>query len=316
MIRARTALFFACLSSVIACDRGVKMEHHELPGFAIDLPSGTEIPGYTNLEYANGSIGIQDAEHGRIVMMQWSVGTKLGGTELDAMLSGFRAIVKTSGSAARIVDPWGPGPGSGIETMKIDAEPFPFYLNQVECAGRDVVIVSGAAHDADTLRHAIVTSLRCKPDPVAEKKLGEVAVEIQIELPGWHVLSKDEGQLMLQNDTGSIAMIEPMGVMDHKDFMTAVGPMLQQAFKGTVIVGAVEGDLVPLSGTLEGTTVIGVSRMIKCGKKSTLVIQLSPSRTLADQLRPVIEAAKCLAPGQAPPTWPAQPTEPAAPATE
>lgn len=284
------------------------MQRHELPGLAIDLPRGTEIPGYTSLEYANGSIGIQDAEHGRVAMVQWSVGTKLGGQELDAMLAGLRTIMKSSGSATRIVDPPSPGPGSNVETLRIDADPFPFYLSQVECGARNIVIVSGALRDADPLRHAIVASLACKPEPVAEKKLSEVTLDIQIELPGWHVLSKDEGQLMLQNDTGSIAMLQPMGVMDRKDFKAALGPMLQQAFKGTVVVGAAEGDVVRLSGTLEGNSMFGLARLIQCGKRSTLVIQLSVTRALADELRPAIDAAKCLAPGEAPPTWPAQPT--------
>jgi hypothetical protein len=301
MTRTRVALLLAGLSSVTACKREVKLVHQALPGFSIDLPEGAPIATSTALEYATGSYALRDDAHHRLAILGWSVGTKLTPTELGQMLSIFSSLTHTTGAATVIREP---GPrGTTVETSVFLTDRVPIYVTQLECGGRNVVLAIGTPVSADPARAAMLTSFRCTPDPAKEARLGTVDLKIRVDLPGWKMVSHDGGQLMLTDDR-SLVMLQPMPI-GSADLISAIGPMAKAVFKETVVADPVEGDHVPLHGTIDGQPVVGFGKLIPCKTDRTLVFEVSPDRETADTVRHAFDAATCLAPGEPPPAWPA-----------
>lgn len=301
MLRAHIALLLAGLSSVTSCKREAKLVHRVLPGFSIDLPDGTPIVASTALGYATGSYAVRDDEHHRLALLGWSVGTKLTPTEVGQLLAIFGSLTHTTGAATVTHEP---GPqGTTVETSVFPTDRIPIYVTQLECGGRNVVLAIGTPVSADPARAAILTSFRCTPDPAKEARLGTVDLKIRVDLPAWKMVSHDDGQLMLTDDR-SLVMLQPMPI-GSADLISAIGPMMKVVFKETVIADPIEGDHVPLHGTIDGQPVVGFGKLIPCKTDRTLVFEVSPDRETADTVRHAFDAAACLAPGEPPPTWPA-----------
>ncbi len=287
---------------MLACEPPAKLVHRDLPGFAIDLPDAKELSAKTSLEYATGSIAIQDSAHARLAIVAWSAGPKLTPAELEQLLGVFGALVHASGSGTVVHEP---GPqGAIVETIELPTDSMPLFITQLDCGRRNVMIALGAEHGAAELRKSVLASFRCTPDPTREAKLGTVALHVRVDLPGWKTVSQDGGQLVLTDQNG-LVMMQPMPLSTETSLVSAIGPMLKVAFQGTITAGPVEGNHVPLQGTIDGQPAVGFGMLIPCAADKTLVFALASDRPSGDAVQKAFDAATCTKPGEPAPSWPA-----------
>jgi hypothetical protein len=233
---------------VVACTPNAKLERRELPGFSISLPTGAVVgPGATNPEYATGSLAIRDDAHARIAIVGWSTGGKLTREELAPVMAALGAVTHAGDSGTLVADTG--SDGAHVDTLQLETDVAPMLLSQLDCGGRNLVIATMSERDGRALQHAIVTSVICKPDPIQEKALASVGIELHLDLPGWNAVSHSDGQLML-SDGKSILMLQPMAAATPDQLLEAVRPMLDVAFDHKIQAGAQDGDHVPLHGEL------------------------------------------------------------------
>jgi hypothetical protein len=291
---------------VIACTPNAKLERHQLPGFSIMLPAGTALGPTTNPEYATGSLAIRDDAHARVAIVGWSAGGKLTREELAPVMTALGGVTHASDPGTMITDTG--SDGAQVDTLQLQTDVAPMLLSQLDCGGRNFVIATMSEKDVRTFHHAILTSVICTPDPVQEKALGSVGLEVHLDLPGWSAVSHSDGQLML-SDGKSILMLQPMAAATSDQLLEAVRPMLDVAFEHKIQAGAQEGDIVPLHGELDGDPVVGWAKLVPCPRSKTLAMELSATQTAADVVAAQVAGATCLPPGAPPQLWPNAPAD-------
>jgi len=293
--------FASLFVALVACSSSEKVERHQLPGFSIELTTGTMVSPASAPEYNRGSLEIQDLARGRLSIVEWSAGAKLSRAELAPILTALGAIMHPDAPGTFVTETG--SDGTQVDTMQVDTELAPMFLSQVTCGGRNLLIATLSAHDGRTLHHRVLTSLICTPDPALEKNLGTVNLELRLDLPGWRTLSHDDGQLVL-TDGHSAMLLHPMPVTTSDELVTVLGPILNIAFSGTVTAGPQEGDRVPLQGTLDGEAVVGWAKLVPCPNSKTMVMDLSKTKAVAETVATIVGRATCAPIGAAPQVWP------------
>jgi hypothetical protein len=289
--------------AIAGCKRGrPELVRRELPGFSIELPSW-KVAGQ-QLDYGHGQITVASPPHVEIV--SWSAGSKLTPEELAMDLKALTALPKLG--AATMADAFTDSSGAHVDTFRISSDDASILMSQLPCGGRFVLVASFAAADSDKLHQQILSSFRCTPDPKLEPTLASTDVDLVVDLPGWYALSRDENQLML-SDGKSMVMLQPIPKLLGSELMTAVGPILERVFGGAIHAGAVDGDRVPLTGTLEGTSYVGFAKIATCPQTKIFVIALSPTDDQKLDVQKRIDAAHCLAAGQNKQVWPDAPKQ-------
>jgi hypothetical protein len=289
---------------VMACTPNAKLERHQLPGFSIMLPGGAVIGATPDPEYATGSLAIRDDAHARIAIVGWSTGGKLTREELAPVMAALGALTHASDPGTLFADTG--SDGTHVDTLQLATDVAPMLLSQLDCGGRNLVLATMSERDARAFHHAIVTSVICTPDPIQEKALANVGLELHLDLPGWSAVSHSDGQLMLSGGA-SILMLQPMAAATSDQLIEAVRPMLDVAFDHKILADAQDGDHVPLHGDLEGEAVVGWAKLVPCPRSKTLAMELSPTQAAADGIAAKVARATCLPPGAPPQVWPDAP---------
>ena len=300
MLRARIAIFFGT-ALLLACSRPAKVERHQLPGFSIELSTGTVVGPAVTPEYATGSLAIRDDDHAQISIIGWSVGSKLSRAELEPVLATLGAVTHSTDPGTMISDTG--SDGGKVDVLQLDTDLAPLLLSQVDCGGRNLILATISGHDGRAFHHQLLTSLICTPDPALEKTLTSVSLELRIDLPDWRTLSHDDGQLVL-TDGHSVLMLQPMPASTSDQLLDGVSPMLDAAFAHKITAGSREGDRVPLQGELDGSAVVGWAKLIPCPRSKTLVFDLSETKVLAENVATVMARATCAPAGASPQVWP------------
>jgi hypothetical protein len=308
MDRARLALLvaLAALATSAGCKREVKLEKRDLPGLSILLPVGRDARP-PRLEYRDGFVAIASESPLAIALMIWSPGTKLNDEQLQLALHALGPLVHAPVPGKVTTEP-GPG-GKPVETMRVSSDSVPLLLSQIECAGRNVLIATGAESAGEDLHHRVLMSFECKPDPALEPTLKEVQVELQLDLPGWYAVSRDDNQLELSDGTATL-LIQPMASLASDRLLEGIAPVLSEAFHGAVTAELVGGNRVTLHGTVDGEPLVGWAKLMPCPRSKSLAIALAPDQPAADALERAFANATCLPAGAPPQQWPAPPPSP------
>ena len=291
-------------AALIACSRPAKVERHQLPGFSIELTTGTMVgpEGSSTSDYARGTLAIRDDAHERLSMIAWTPGEKLSREELAPVIVALGVALHTTATGTVVSDTG--ADGSKVDTMVVDTDLAPLRMTQLPCGGRNLLLATMSEHDAAAFHHQLLTSIVCTPDPAQETQLGTVTLELRRDLPSWKTMSHDDGQLVL-TDGHSLLLLRPMPVGTSDELVSAVGPMLTAMFGKEITVGAQVDGRVPLEGTIEGERFIGWAKLAPCPHSKTMALALATSSAGADGLAAVLDRATCAPEGAPPQVWPA-----------
>ncbi len=280
-LAAGGALAFAAAYVFVPSPARAVLTTRELPGFAIDLPSGDRRAEV--LDYATGRLQLVDvAGAGGVLDVQWEPGEAIGPDDLALFGSAFGGLV--GGRGAHPMTMRGRD-GKPIDAFALDSAKGTILVAVLPCGARRFAIMVGG-EGAESLERRIVASVVCHPDPARERELD--ASPLAIDLPaGWKRVPGDPSLVQLTDGSSGLLLKTITATNDERDLPTVLTGIMR-AMGQPLAIGDERGDSFPLSGTLDGQPVVGWVRVVPCGQKSVVVFEMSSDQTAAEQVATLV----------------------------
>jgi hypothetical protein len=274
-----------------------------LPGFSLALPAGDSTE---QLGYPTGNVMLKRVGDGTgVVMVQWEPGGAMTADELQMIAPiAAKAITKEHGTA-KVISIVGPGK-KPLETIVFDTDTLDMELSMLACGVRHVLIASAADTDLALLHQRIVSSFECKPDPAQEATAHELPFPLALELPGWHLVARDEEVTQISSDSASLVLRTLPATLTMPDLASFIGPAFEQSGAHVTIVEK-HDELIKVrldEGSESGAGWVG---LFHCPTGIALVLGLSNTDAIAMEVYNRVKATRCLKPGEPPTTWPESP---------
>lgn len=282
-----------CLAACAKNDRA-KVTRRALPGFSLELPSGVE--KLAQLDYTAGKLRLdQLSGSAGSFIIYWSFGQVV---DSASALEAGKAAARSEELDPTYVEVLEKG---AVTTVAIDRE-HARLQSYVQCGARVLSIATAGV--GVPMHNKIVGSLRCEPDPAREQ--AATTMPLAIDLPGFSAYARDPGELGLTSSTATVMIrryaSSSLTVADFERESAA----LFQAMKLDAKAQPRRGNVLPFTANIDGTAELGVLRPIDCPDFKLLVIAIAPDDASLHDVEQRVEAARCLAPGESPPTWPDQ----------
>lgn len=256
---------------------------------SFELPAGTEKT--TELDYSAGRIARDVRGHAGYVHVRWSAGPAAG-DDLPRVVRGVAKGLGINPDEAHAVA------GGVADTFSLDRASHDL-ITWFRCGGRNVTLVTT---DLGELRHGqIAKTFDCHPDAALENAAPTLGV--QIALPGFAIAQRAGSTVVLENGPTQIQLARQATAPNTDDMLARAATefLLGAGLEAPVVKRA--GDVLQFTATAGGEPVAGLVRYVRCPGFQVLVLVLSEPAAIA-ALEPPVRAARCLAAGEAPPTWP------------
>lgn len=281
----------------------VTLKKRTLPGFAIALPSGEKVSD--EIAYPTGKLMLKRVGDSRaVVIVQWEPGAPLSSEELRQMVPVFGKFITGGTGTSKLIAIRGPD-RKPLETLLLDTDDVDLELTSIACGVRQVLIATASASGLVRLHQRIISSFECHPDPAQESQSRELAFPLALELPGWHVVSRDSDVTQISNDSASLALrtIAPIAkVPDLADFISTTFEQL--GAKVTILEK--HDDYIKVKLEDADSTATGWIALVKCPQAFALVLALVQSDTEGNDLYTRVKSSRCLQPGEPPVQFPEQ----------
>lgn len=274
-----------------------------LPGFSIALPSGEKVA--EEVAYPTGKVMLKNVGDMRaVVIVQWEPGPMLSSDELRMIVPLFEKFMTNGPGATKLISIRGPD-RKPLDTLLHDTDDVDLELTSMPCGVRHVFIATAASSGLATLHQRIVNSFECHPDASQESQSAELAFPLKLDLPGWHVVSKDDEVTQISNDSASLALrtIAPVAhVPDLADFISATFEQMG----AHVTILEKQDNFIRVKLQDADSTATGWIALIRCPQAFALVMALVGDEVAGTELYARVKAARCLQPGEAPVQFPEQ----------
>ena len=283
-------------------DRTVLTER-SLPGFSIALPRGEKVAD--EVAYPTGKVMLKNVGDTRaVVIVQWEPGPTLSSDELRMVVPLFGKFITNAPGATKVISIRGPD-RKPLDTLLHDTDDVDLELTSMPCGVRHVFIATAASSGLATLHQRIVNSFECHPDASQESQSGELAFPLKLDLPGWHLVSKDDQVTQISNDSASLALrtIAPVAhVPDLADFISTTFEQLG----AQVTILEKQDNFIRVKLQDADSTATGWIALIRCPQAFALVMALVGDEVAGTELYARVKSARCLQPGEAPVQFPEQ----------
>lgn len=272
-----------------------------LPGFSIALPSGEKVT--EEIAYPTGKVMLKRTGDRAVVIVQWEPGAALSSEELRMMVPIFGKFITGGAGTTKLIAIRGPE-RKPLETLLLDTDDVDLELTSITCGVRHMLIATAASSGLARLHQRIVSSFECHPDAAQESQSAEgLAFPLKLDLPGWHLVSKDSEVTQISNDSASLALrtIAPMArTPDLADFISTT--FEQMGAKVTILEK--HDDYIKVKLQDAESTATGWISLVKCPQAFALVMALVTDDAAGTELYARVKAARCLQPGEAPVQFP------------
>jgi hypothetical protein len=170
-------------------------------------------------------------------------------------------------------------------------------VSAVPCGKRIVIVVS--ANTGAAMHWRILDSIRCHP--IAKDEGEARLLPIHIDMPGFVVKSRSPVLKLPERTSIDAIDVAPHVDVDPDTYRRAIEAVLK-AEKVDATLDPSQGDLIPLR--VRGPLPVGWVRTIPCGASLAVVLGFSPDEATAAPLIERTKAARCLARGEDPASWP------------
>ena len=270
----------------------------DLPGFSIGLPKG-ETASET-IGYPAGSVMLEKVGDGSgVVVISWEPGGNLTQDELRAMMPLFAKSVTQDSGTTKLVSVAGPS-GKPIDTIVFDTDNLDMELSMLTCGVRHVLIATAAGSGVMPLHQRIVASFACHPDPAQEATATSLAFPLALELPGWHLVARDEEVTQISSDDASLVLRTLPPAIKTPDLASFIGPAFEQTGAHVEIVDKTGSDFIKVKLEDQGDTGMGWVALFRCPTGTALVLGLGHDDATVTALYAKIKAARCLKSGEKP----------------
>jgi hypothetical protein len=274
-----------------------------LPGFSIALPEGEKAT--EQLGYVTGNVTLKRAGDGTgVVIVQWEPGTALSSEELRQMLPVFAKLITKNAGTTKLVAIRGPD-RKPLDTLLFDTDDVDLELTSMACGVRRIFVATASTSGLATLHQRIVSSFECHPDPAQESQSGELAFPLKLDLPGWHLVSKDSEVTQIANDSASM-ILRPLAPIAHMPDLAEFISMTFEQMGAHVTILEKQDNFIRVKLEDADSTATGWITLVRCPQAFALVMALVTDETAGAELYGRVKAARCLQPGEAPVQFPEQ----------
>lgn len=279
----------ACVA-LLGCRGGdAELVRRTLPGFSIELPKGVETRA--ELAYDAGKLRIERIGGGAgMLAAYWNFGKVV---ERAALLELARATARQAGldpQQARLLEREpGEPPIMAIDAARTKLQSF------AQCGARAISIATFEVEER--VHRKIIESFRCAPDPARETS--RVTIPFAIDLPGFEAFQRSPSLVALASETATVILRRSEAALDVERDSATIFKMLSVDARAEPR----RGNVIPFVASVEGRPAIGVLRHIACAGGAMLVIAYADDEASAKDLEQRVDAARCLAAGESPPTW-------------
>lgn len=278
------------------------LTRRELPGFSLALPSG-ETASET-VGYPAGSIMLKRVGDGSgVVIVSWEPGGNLTREELGAMMPLFAKLVTKDEGTTKLGSVAGPD-GKPVDTITFDTDGLDMELSMLTCGVRHVLIATAADSGVMPLHRRIVASFECHPDPAQESTATSLAFPLALELPGWHLVARDEEVTQISSDDASLVLRALPPALKTPDLASFIGPAFEQSGVHVAVVERRGNDFIKVKLDDQGDSGMGWVALFRCPTAIALVLGLAHDDATVTALYDQVHAARCLQAGEKPTEFP------------
>ena len=237
-----------------------------------------------------------------VVIVQWEPGTALSSDELRQLLPVFTQFVANGTGTTKVIAIRGPD-RKPLDTLLFDTDQVDLELTSLPCGVRHILVATAASSGLARLHQRIISSFECHPDAAQEATSGELAFPLKLDLPGWHVVSKDSEVTQIANDSASL-ILRTLAPMPH---MPDLAPFISATFEqmgAKVTILEKHEDYIKVKLEDANSSASGWIAVVKCPQAFALVMALVTSDSVGNDLYARVKAARCLQPGEAPVQFP------------
>ncbi len=303
LFAAGFALAFGIMYATFPTLDRASLTKHSLPGFSIALPDGEKAT--EQLGYVTGNVTLKRAGDGTgVVLVQWEPGTALSTDELKQMLPVFAKFITNNAGTTKLIAIRGPD-RKPLDTLLFDTDTVDLELTSIPCGVRRVFIATASSSGLARLHQRIISSFECHPDAAQESQSGELAFPLKLDLPGWHLVSKDREVTQIASESASL-ILRPLAPLAHMpDLASFVSSTFEQMGAKVTILEKRE-DFIKVNLQDADSTATGWIALVKCPQAFALVMALVGDELTGTALYGRVKAARCLQPGEAPVQFPEQ----------
>ena len=224
--------------------------------------------------------------------------------ELRMLVPVLAKLVTNEAGTTKLIAIRGPD-RKPLDTMLFDTGDVDVELSSFTCGVRRVFVATASASGLAKMHQRIVSSFECHPDAAQEATSGEIAFPLKLDLPGWHVVSRDSEVTQIANNSASLILRALAPMPRTPDLAQFISMTFEHMGAKATIVEQRE-DFIKVNLQDKGSTATGWIALVKCPQASALVIALVQSDADSTALYVRVKAARCLQPGEAPVQFPEQ----------
>ena len=296
------ALVGAGAGFVIAPPLGfVALRTRALPGFEVSLPSPAPAADPKLGSYQHGRLDLKrPAGMAGAISIEWSPGGLFDDDEVEMTIEALGAMGGPAHDVALDVEVPVSG-GLPARSWSARVGENQVWMTQVRCGARRVQITTGAAPPgAKRLHRRVVGSLRCHPDPAAERSVGDIPVMLALGT-GWSRVRSDANQLQLTDGADTVIAHAFLGHPSDR-IIKSLGKAMP-----ALHVGTGDGNLWSISVDIDHGQHPGWLRLCDCNRDNqTLLLIWIAGKPEPDLTRgrEIVQRARCRQPDERPQSWP------------
>jgi hypothetical protein len=302
LFAAGFALAFGVMYAAFPSLDRAPLTKRTLPGFSLALPSGEKTE---QLAYVTGNVTLKRVGDGTgVVMVQWEPGTALSSDELRQMVPVFANLITNNEGTTKVIAIRGPD-RKPLDTLLFDTDHVDLELTSLGCGVRHVLVATAATSGLARLHQRIISSFECHPDATQESQSGELAFPLSLDLPGWHVVSKDSEVTQIANDSASL-ILRTLAPTPQTPNLAQFISMTFEQMGAHVTILEKQDNFIRVKLEDADSTATGWVALVRCPQAFALVLALVSDETAGTELYARVKAARCLQPGEAPVQFPEQ----------
>jgi hypothetical protein len=273
-----------------------------LPGFSLALPSGEKTE---QVAYVTGNVTLKRVGDGTgVVIVEWEPGTALSSDELRQMVPVFAKLITKNAGTTKVIAIRGPD-RKPLDTLLFETDHVDLELTSLSCGVRHVLVATAATSGLARLHQRIISSFQCHPDAAQEAQSGELPFPLKLDLPGWHVVSKDSEVTQIAHDSASM-ILRTLAPTPQTPNLAEFISMTFEQMGAHVTILEKNDDFIKVYLQDKDPTATGWIALVKCPQAFALVLALVQSDAAGTELYARVKVARCLQPGEAPVQFPEQ----------
>jgi len=275
-----------------------------LPGFDVSVPSSASVDAKVE-SYLRGHLTLEGpAGMAGALSVAWSAGALFNADDVQLTMQTFGAMRGAAYGAAIEAEVAVPE-ALPSRSWSAAVEEGQIWMTQVMCGARRVQITTAAARGAERLHRRVLGSLRCHPDPAADRSVGDIPVIFELGT-GWSRVPNRGNDLQLTDGTDTVFAYTASSLPADK-----IVEVLTKGMPG-LHVGTREGTRWSISVDLDKRSHPGWLRVCDCDRDGqTLIFMWIAGKPDADRARglQIVQRARCRRIGERPQTWSVAPTD-------